>query len=337
MTRRTVLGGLLMAPSVLAARLHFPTPGQGMDGQRQRTVDEAGLNPKVIADLHGQATRWALWRDGNLLHVDGDLTALGEVASLRKTWHAMAVGAALQQGRIPSLDQKLRVWNPELQGKDADATWRHVLTQSTGFDYPYGDQPAYKPGEMWTYSDRNLVHLCNALAHVYGKRDYTDHYRDVLAQAYFDAIGMRGWDARAQNDGVRLVLSLENMGRLGLLTLARGNWNGKQLVPRTFVEQLESKQTRGMKVNYDGPNDGKIPYSPTEFPEAPYGFLTWANTDGDLYPGADRRWACGRGRGGYHVLWNHRFGIVYAGVGVNQTGPRTEGIAQRIERNLRRR
>ena len=64
-------------------------------------------------------------------------------------------------------------------------------------------------------------------------------------------------------------------------------------MPRWFVEQLETKQTGGMKVNYDGPNDGKIGMS---YPEAPYGFMTWVNTDGDVYPKADRAWAWGTGR-----------------------------------------
>lgn len=49
-------------------------------------------------------------------------------------------------------------------------------------------------------------------------------------------------------------------------------------MPRWFVEELERKQTYGMRVNYDGPNDGKIGMS---YPEAPDGFMTWVNTDGD--------------------------------------------------------
>jgi hypothetical protein len=56
--------------------------------------------------------------------------------------------------------------------------------------------------------------------------------------------------------------------------------------------------------------------SPEKFPECPYGYLTWVNTDGDLFVGADRAWACGRGAGGTIVLWNHRNGIVFAGVAV---------------------
>ena len=81
------------------------------------------------------------------------------------------------------------------------------------------------------------------------------------------------------------------MGRLGLLVLNRGRWDDQELIPQWFVEQLEQKQTGGIAVNYDGPDDGKIDLDPQRFPEAPYGFMTWVNTDGDFYPGADRAWA----------------------------------------------
>ena len=146
--------------------------------------------------------RWALWRHGTLLGHEGDFDAVVDVASLRKTWHAMVVGAALLQGRIPSLDQEIREWVPEIDGQGAKgrATWRHVITQTSGFDYPYGEYPAYAPGEMWTYSDLNLVHLCNALARVYGKRDFHDNFEDVARTAYFDAIGMHGWSTTTKFD-----------------------------------------------------------------------------------------------------------------------------------------
>lgn len=218
--------------------LYFPPPGGGLDKQARQTPEQAGLRPAVVNALQNTATRWALWRHGRLVHVKGEFDLPSEVFSLRKTWHALTVGAALKQNKIPSLDQKISVWLPNLKGSHADATWRHVLTQSAGFDYPYGRFPAYKPGEMWTYSDLNLVHLCNALAKVYGRKDFHDHYETVPKAAYLDAIGMEGWstsivfDPKSQmEDGVRLHLSLEHLGRLGLLILARGAWNSAQLIP----------------------------------------------------------------------------------------------------------
>ena len=335
----------------MAEKLYFPPPGRGIELHDRRTPEAAGLDPGVVPDIdrYMQANptarrtqRWALWRHGYLLHVEGDFDATVNVASLRKTWHAMIVGAAIKQGKIPSYDQKISEWQTELEGNHADATWRHVITQSAGFDYPYGDYPAFGPGEMWTYSDLNLVHLCHALAKVYGKKDFYDAYEDVAKAAYFDAIGLEGWSttivfdrSSGMDDGVRFVLSLDHMGRLGLFALALGSWDGVELVPRRFVEELETKQTYGMKVNYEGPNDGVCGLAdyPDRFQECPYGYFTWVNTDGDYFPGADRGWACGRGAGGNIVLWNRRFGIVFAAMGL-ELKPEADSIPGIIEARI---
>ncbi|MCZ6634782.1 MAG: serine hydrolase [bacterium] len=334
-------------------RYYYPPAGTGMGTQEQRKPEAVGLKKEVIGELdefvkaHPDARkrrsqRWALWRHGYLVHAEGEFDEPVDVASLRKTWHAMTVGAAILQGRISSYDQKVSTWLSELEGHHAEATWRDVMTQSAGFDYPYGDYPAFKPGEMWTYSDWNLVHFCNAMARVYGKRDFQDHYADVAREAYFDAIGMEGWSTRIvfdnssqMEDGVRFVLSLEHMGRLGLFALARGRWNGRELVPRWFVEELETKQTHGMRVNYEGPNDGMchLRFCADRFPECPYGYLTWTNSDGDYFPGADSGWAFGAGAGGSYILWNHRWGVVFAALTFDLE-PGAYTVPQIVEANV---
>jgi arylsulfatase A len=350
-------GGRVAADDVPDSRvsdgIYFPPAGQSMKNQDRRAPNEVGMEAAVVERIktfvaenpytrRRVTPRWALWRHGRLVHVEGDFQQTVDVASLRKTWHAMLVGAAIKQGRIPSHQQQISRWLPELKGNDALASWRQVLTQSAGFDYPYGDFPDYKPGEMWTYSDLNLVNLCNALARVYGKKDYRDDYADVARQAYFDAIEMEGWSttivvdrAFGQEDGVRFVLSLEHMGRLGLLALARGKWNGEELVPPWFVEQLETKQTQGMQSNYQGPNDGTIGLRnyPGRFAESPYGYFTWVNTDRDYFSDADALWAWGEGAGGTTVLWNRSNGVVFAGVGIDMA-PKPNSIPRIIERSL---
>jgi hypothetical protein len=324
------------ADDAVQSAFHFPPPGESLANQLRRNPSEVGLRQEIVERIEAKMPtgRWALWRHGYLVHVNGDFNETTEVKSLRKTWHALTVGAAIQQGRIPSISQKLSVYCKELSGKDTAATWRHVIAQTSAFDYPYGDHPAHKPGDVWTYSDKNPRHLCNAIARVYGRKDYRDRYEDVVRAAYFDAIGMRGWKTSVRGDGVRFHLDLEDMGRLGLLVLARGSWNGKQLIPASFIEQLETKQTRGAKVNYNGPDDGRVGLDPKQFPEAPYGFMTWVNTDGDYYPGADRGWAWGAGAGGSCVLWNREYGIVFAGFGVD-TRPTSDGIPHAIESCIR--
>jgi len=333
-----VLGMFLFISSAEAVeiqRFYFPPAGQSISNQNKKKPEDVGMRSDFIALINKRmkGNRWALWRHGYLVHVEGDFNKKSEVASLRKTWHALTVGAAIGQGMVPSVHQKISVWCGELKGKDTEATWRDVITQTSGFDYPYGEHPAYKPGQIWTYSDKNPRHLCNALARVYGKKDWTDDYDDAIRRAYFDAIDMRGWTTRPNQDGIRFQFDLEDMGRLGLLVLACGRWRDRQVIPRSFVEQLEIKQTYGAKVNYNGPDDGVIGLDPKEFPDAPYGYMTWVNTDGDYYPGADKTWAWGAGAGGTRILWNRNNGMVFAGFGV-PSGPSTNDIPHFIEASI---
>lgn len=335
MRKLATISAAILLVSACHAEMYFPPPGESLAQQSRKTPAEVGLKPDLIPALqaHAKPARWALWRDGHLIHVEGEFNRKQDVASLRKTWHALTVGAAIHQGKISSVSQQISVWVPELTGAHAAATWWHVITQTSGFDYPYGEFPAFKPGEIWTYSDKNPRVLGNALARVYGKKDFRDNYAAVLQAAYFGAIGMTGWQAVPKQDGVRLVLDLEDMGRLGLLVLARGRWNGVEVVPQGFVEQLERKQTDAIHVNYHGPDDGTIGLDPRQFPEAPYGFMTWVNTDGDFYPGAEHAWAWGAGAGGTYVLWNRNNGVVFAGVGIN-TRTTSNGIPHLLERGM---
>lgn len=316
------------------AGFHFPPPGQSFKQQNQRAPAEVGLDPALIDALDGSASRWAIWRHGYLVHVEGNFLQVDEVKSLVKVCFALSVGAAIQQGRIPSYYQPLSVWRPNLQGNDALASWQNALTQSTGFDYPgCDDENDYLPGQMWTYSDLNIHELNQALARVYGRSDFRDEYWRVWDESFCGAIGMQGWSNENATDHARLVLDLEDMGRIGLLILARGAWEERQIVPMWFIEQLESEQTGGMLANYDGCNDGIVDLEDGEFPEPPYGYLCWSNSSGKYYRGASPAWSFASGAGGFYLLWNRELGIVFAGVGVN-TSPGRNRVPQAIEAHV---
>jgi hypothetical protein len=319
---------------------YFPPPGETLEFQDQRLPGEVGLSEEIIQALTGRATRWALWRHGYLVHVEGDFNSRLEVKSLRKTWHALTVGAAIQQGRLSSYDEYISQYVEGLEGNDALATFWHVVTQTSGFDYPGCDDPNdYLPGEIWTYSDYNPYYLNRALAEVYGWPYTRAGYTSLLKEAYFDAIGMSGWslsinttDLDGLGDGVRLRLDLEDMGRLGLLALADGTWQGDRLIAPGFVQSMETKQVYGLTAVYDGCN-GSFNLNADQFPEAPYGFMTWVNTDGDYYPGADSNWAWGSGNGGFYILWNRTNGIVFAAMGANFS-PSSFSYPHIIEANI---
>jgi len=320
-----VLGPPLLAAAfaqgAAGAGFHFPPPGEALGVQAQREPLEVGLDPAVLPLLASETSRYALWRHGHLVAVDGDFFQRAQVASLRKTWHAFSVGGALAQGRIPSLDQPLSALVPGLVGPDALATWRHALTQSSSFVHPgCGDPNDYPPGEIFTYSDSNVLAVNRGLAAVFGKSNYKDHYEDVLEQTLFGPLGLRGWSLSYKGDGVRLHLDLEDMGRLGLLALAGGAWDDVAVVPPDFADALETRQTGGLAVDYVGcepfPSE-ELGLDAVSVPVAPYGFMTWLNAEGSFYPDADPGWAFAAGVRGFVVYWNRATGVVLAAVGAD--------------------
>lgn len=65
----------------------FPRPGESLENQARRTPTEVGLRTNLITELKSHVRgRWALWRHGFLVHVEGDFNQKSDVASLRKTW-----------------------------------------------------------------------------------------------------------------------------------------------------------------------------------------------------------------------------------------------------------
>jgi hypothetical protein len=313
------LAGAVPAPA--SAGFHFPEPGETLAVQQQREPSEVGLDPAVLGQLASRTSRYALWRDGYLVAVKGDFFQNAQVASQRKTWHALSVGAALAQGRIPSLDQRLSEWIPALVGHDALATWRHALTQSASFVHPgCGHETDYLPGEIFTYADPHIANLNLAMARAFGRSKFQDAYDEILAELLFGPIGMQGWSISTKSDGVRLHLDLEDMGRLGLLAVARGRWADETVVPSWYVDLLDSRQTDGLGVDYVGcePFPSEVLGLDAEaVPVAPYGFMTWLNADGALYPDADAAWAFAAGVRGFVTYWNHESGIVLAATGAD--------------------
>ena len=288
---------------------YYPPPGETESFQSKKEPSQVGMSHK-IHNFRGPAL-WTLWRHGYLVRVQGSFNTKWEVKSARKTVHAALAGASLYQNKFPGINQKISVWNKELKGNDAEATWWHVLTQTSGFRS--GNK---KPGEQWQYQDPNAHNICRALARIWGFDDYSaNNWIEVSNNSFFKDIGMRGWTASKRSDGIRYTFDMEDLGRFGLLMLSRGQWNGKRLIDQSYIEAMETKQTYGIHPKYSP----KRSFTIKEFPDAPYGYFTWVNTDGDLWKDCDKAWAAAFGAGGTFIAWNRNNGIVVVGKGLSSS------------------
>ncbi len=184
--------------------------------------------------------------------------------SLSKSFTSTAVGFAVDEGRF-HLDDRVVSFFPEFVGKTTDRnlpamTIRHLLTMNTGhetdsftrirtqigepwipafFEHPV-EQP---PGSRFLY-DTGATFMLSAIV----QKTTGMPIEDYLKPRLFDPLGIRHYDWIKSPEGVNaggfgLRLSTESIARFGQTYLQMGRWNGRQVVPESWVREATMRQT----------------------------------------------------------------------------------------------
>jgi CubicO group peptidase (beta-lactamase class C family) len=192
---------------------------------------------------------------------------LHDVRSVTKTVVGLLVGVAVESGAIKSLDTPVLDYFPEyadLQTPDRRrVTLRHLLTMTSGLHwdedtYTYADprnseiamdraadpyryvlsQPFdAEPGQRFKYSGGDVAVMAAVLARA------TKTPLDAYAEAkLFKPLGITNlaWHRDARGvpyaaSGLRLTP--REMATIGQLVLAKGRWNGRQVLPRRWLAE----------------------------------------------------------------------------------------------------
>ena len=182
--------------------------------------------------------------------------------SVSKSFTATAVGFAVAEKRI-SVDDKVISFFPadlpdtvspylsELKIKD-------LLSMSVGqAPDPTGDVAGnndnwvkgffktpilYQPGSRFLYNSAGTFMLSAIVQKVTGQK-----ILDYLQTRLFNPLGISGidWEINPQNinvGGWGLRLKTEDMAKFGQLFLQKGKWNGKQILPASWIEEASTKK-----------------------------------------------------------------------------------------------
>jgi CubicO group peptidase (beta-lactamase class C family) len=100
-----------------------------------------------------------------------------------------------------------------------------------------------KPGTLFIYNTPGSYMLSAIVQKVTGETVF-----DFLRPRLFEPLGIENptWDASPQGislGGLGLNIRTEDIARFGQLYLQKGNWNGKQLLPASWVEMATARQT----------------------------------------------------------------------------------------------
>ena len=215
--------------------------------------------------------------------------------SVAKSFTSTLVGAAIQDGFIKSLDDKVSQYVTGLKGSAYDdVTVRQLLTMSSGvkwnedYEDPKSDvsqfnkvKPdpgenaivsymrklprAHPPGEVWHYNtgETNLVGLLVSSA---TKRPLSEYLEEKIWKP-------AGMEAKAtwllaktgqEIAGCCIQAATRDYARMGLFVLANGFGGGKQIVPTDWFAQATTKQ------------------KDIGIPGRGYGFQWWTYDDGSV-------------------------------------------------------
>jgi CubicO group peptidase (beta-lactamase class C family) len=195
--------------------------------------------------------------------------------SMAKSFASALMGLAIDEGYIKSVDEPITNYLPELLKKDKrfkSITIRHLLTMSSGIKYEEGatlpwseaadDTKTYystdlrelalncqiegTPGQYFEYNNYNPLLVGMILEQATGT-----HVSRYLQEKLWKPMGMEAdgsWSLDSKEDGFEKMESGVNarardFARFGMLFAKEGNWRGKQLISRVWVEESTRPDT----------------------------------------------------------------------------------------------
>lgn len=248
------------------------------------------------------AKELAIVRNGCLVWKGPDVDAYHNVWSCTKTFTSTVLGLLIADGKC-RLDDLAVTYLPRLDDRHplyAGIRLRHLASMSSGYkgyladvtpEQPWGDpmaylepaEPLFEPGTRVQYHDHQVFVLGAILTHLAG-----EPLEALFKRRIADPIGLTHWDwgVSGEVDGIELnnaagtpskapgiQITARQMARYGHLYLNHGNWNGKQLLPPSFVREAGSNQVPGAGAS--------------RFLHGRYGLYWWTN---DVMPDGKRPW-----------------------------------------------
>lgn len=178
--------------------------------------------------------------------------------SVSKTFTSTAVGLAIAEGRLSLSDKVVDLFPEKLPAEVSDnlkkVEVRHLLTMSGGHDtepsrrtMPEGADWVeaflahpfdHEPGTYFWYNNMGTYMLSAIVQKVTGEKVI-----DYLTPRLFEPLAIEGatWQESPQGinvGGWGLYLKTEDLAKMGQLILRRGEWNGKQIVPAEWIDEM---------------------------------------------------------------------------------------------------
>lgn len=192
--------------------------------------------------------------------------------SMAKSITSILIGCAIADGLIKSAEEPVTSYLPELQKNGFEkVTIKHLLQMTSGIKFnegytnPFSEVATFyygtnlrkaiagmslkrKPGETFEYVSGNTQLLGLVLERALKNKTITQYLQEKL----WKPLGMEydaSWSIDKKKNGLEKTFCCINaraydFAKIGRLYLNKGNWNGKQLLPASWVKQSTTPDTR---------------------------------------------------------------------------------------------
>jgi CubicO group peptidase (beta-lactamase class C family) len=266
---------------------HSSPEAQGMDPEQLQKA----LHYLESHSLHNGNKELVLIRNGHLIYGGEQIDSVHNIWSCSKTFTSTALGLLVDEG-ILTLDEPASRYEPLLREHYPEVSFRHFATMTSGYsaqgdsrwqDADYADwswtvydpePPLFEAGKAYAYWDEAQMMFGRVLTRVHGNTLHA-----LLRDRITDPIGMGNWEWGPEgelnglpiNNGcTNVFVNARQLARWGWLFLNEGNWEGKQLISRKWVQMATSVQV-----------PASLPVADTDRRETVgpgcYGFNWWVN------------------------------------------------------------
>ena len=241
-----------------------------LEASQEFFLDEAARKSAIAYAAERNSAALLILKDGALILEEyfGDTNQASALnsKSLAKPLGVVAVGRAIAEGHIQSLDQKASDFLTEWKGTPKeDITIRHLLGMRSGLhhqdfeptpthimnraylhprheDILINEYPLlHKPGSRYDYSNANAEIIAPIIERATGQT-YSNWVSQEIVQK-LDAAGGEVWlnrDGGIAHAGCCTLLPAQTFAKIGQLVLMDGAWEEEQLLPIGFVAQMRS-------------------------------------------------------------------------------------------------
>ncbi len=253
--------------------------------------------------------------------------------SVAKSFISILIGAAIKDGSIKSVDQKVGDFIPEYKkGDKAKISIKNLLQMSSGIDFgeSYGDpfgfmakayygdeiykltvskEVKYEPGKYYLYQGGNTLLLSFIINKATGKT-----VSEYFSEKVWKPIGAKNdalWNLDEKDGREKAYCcfysNARDFAKIGQLYLQKGNWNGQQIVSENYWKESLSP------VNITDKSGSIIDY---------YGYQWWMTNRNE------KQVFYARGIYGQYIAWIPAEEIVFVRLGRKRADKKDNSVPE---------